>query len=203
MPLTPLADSPLPAAGRLDALVDDVWQRIARGLDGKWPPWSLPTLATTATAGGPRARVLALRGADAAARTLTFHGDARSMKVSEIAADPRVCVVFWDPTDGIEARFTGEASLHCGDVVSEAAWARVSPLRRLAARSAEMPGAHLAHPVRFDTLPMNPDHDGHANFAVIEVRVDCLDWLWVGADDMRRATFGWTGAAWAGAWTVP
>ncbi len=202
MRITPLAESPLPASGRLDALVDDVWLRIVRGLDGQWPPWSLPTLATVA-ASGPRARILALRAADVATRTFTFHGDARSQKSREIAADPRVCVVFWDPTDGIEARFTGQAVLRRGDAVADHAWAEVSALRRLASRSAEAPGAHLSGPTRFDAIPLSAEQDGRENFVVIEVHVDDLDWLWVGADDMRRATFAWTGTAWTGTWTIP
>ncbi len=203
MRLTPLAESSPPASGQLDALVDDVWQRIARGLDGRWPPWSLPTLATVA-ADGPRARILALRAANAAARTFTFHADARSQKTREIAADPRVCVVFWDPADGIEARFTGRAELlHRGNAVADGAWENVSPLRRLASRSAEAPGAKLSNPTRFDDLPLDAEHGGRENFVVIEVHVDNLDWLWVGADDMRRAAFAWTGTAWTGSWTIP
>jgi pyridoxamine 5'-phosphate oxidase len=202
MRLTPLAQSDMPVSGQLDAVVEDVWRRIERALDGSWPPWGLPMLATVAK-DGPRARVLALRTANAASRTLTFHTDARSQKVGEIAADVRVCVVFWDPTDGIEARFTGTAVLHREDGVANAAWASVSPVRRLASRSAMAPGAQLGSSTRFDAVPASAEHDGRVNFTVVEVRLDNLDWLWVGADDMRRATFVWTGTAWTGAWTIP
>ena len=45
--------------------------------------------------------------------------------------------------------------------------------------------------------------DGYEHFAVIHVEVTRLDWLWVGAEDLRRASFAWNGSAWAGAWTVP
>lgn len=202
MSLTPLRSTAMPAAGELHALVDDLWNRIARALDGTWPPWSLPMLVTVAT-DGPRARVLALRAADRATRTFVFHADARSDKVREIGADPRVSVVFWDASDGIEARFTGKAVLHRGDErVACAAWERVSPLRRHASRSAGAPGSMLREPTRFEALPVQ-EADGSANFAVIEVEATRLDWLWVGADDMRRALFAWTGAGWDGAWTVP
>ena len=48
----------MPASGDLDRLVDDVWSRIAGGINGRWPPWGLPVLATQGKE-GPSARVLA------------------------------------------------------------------------------------------------------------------------------------------------
>ena len=57
--------------------------------------------------------------------------------------------------------------------------------------------------VRLDTLPQASYTDGYENFAVIHVEVAQLDWLWVGADDLRRASFTWTKAMWRGRWTVP
>jgi hypothetical protein len=201
--LTPLDHVIVPAGGALHAIVDDVWQRVAGGLNGRWPPWGLPTLATLGE-NGPRARVLALRASDGQMRTLTFHTDARADKVREITENPSVTVLFWDPEDGIEARFGGTAALHLRDAVAHAAWQGVSPLRRLASRTLGAPGARLATASRFDALPVSGDADaGYDNFAVIEVVVDHLDWLWVGAEDMRRASFAWTGAGWAGSWTVP
>ena len=93
--------------------------------------------------------------------------------------------------------------MHRDDAIAHAAWQGVSPLRRLASRSIDAPGASLSDAQRMDALPSHPADEGHGNFAVIDVEVSRLDWLWVGADDLRRASFVWTGAAWAGSWTVP
>jgi pyridoxamine 5'-phosphate oxidase len=71
-----------------------------------------------------------LRTADAATGTFVFHADARSDKIREISEDPRVSVVFFDPQDGIEARFTGRAALHRGDDVAHAACRPSGVLRR-------------------------------------------------------------------------
>ncbi len=202
MALTPLPGQAMPASGDLDRLVDNVWMRIAGGLDGRWPPWGLPMLATQSPK-GPRARVLALRAARPDARTLVFHCDARSEKVREIDADARVSVIFWDPTDGIEARFTGRAVVHRQEDVTHDAWQGVSRLRRLASRTAGAPGDALRAPARLDALPQASYTDGYENFAVVHVEVTSLDWLWVGADDLRRAAFAWTGRKWRGAWSVP
>jgi pyridoxamine 5'-phosphate oxidase len=187
----------------LPALLDDVWRRIAAGLNGLWPPWGLPMLATLSPH-GPRARVLALRSVDPAERLFVFHTDARSDKVRELRADDRVSVVFWDPGDAIEARFTGTASVHCRDQIAREAWQHVSPLRRMASAIEYAPGAELAAPSRYDTLPTTAD-DGVAlsHFAVVLVRATALDWFWLGPGDMRRAVIRWTDSGLSAAWVVP
>ena len=202
-PLSPIvADaSTLPAT--LVALVDELWQRIAHGIDGRWPPWGLPTLATIGTA-GPSARVLALRRADGASRQLEFHCDARSEKVQEIRADPRVSVVFWDPGDAIEARLSGTADVECGGDGARAAWTSVSPLRRAACSIDAALGHRLAGSQGFEALAASTD-DGtaFARFAVITIVITDIDWLWLGPRDLRRARLRWSGSAWSGDWTVP
>ena len=142
------------------ALLDDVWSRIAAGLNGRWPPLGLPMLATLSPH-GPRARVLALRSVDPAQRLFVFHTDARSDKVRELRADDRVSLIFWDPGDAVEARFTGTASVHCLDQVAREAWQQVSPLRRLACSIEYASGEVLSAPSRFDTLPTTADDESY------------------------------------------
>jgi pyridoxamine 5'-phosphate oxidase len=187
----------------LPALLDDVWGRIAAGLNGRWPPWGLPTLATLSPH-GPRARVLALRSVDPAERLFVFHTDARCDKVREMRADSRVSLVFWDPGDAIEARFTGTASVHCRDQVAREAWQEVSPLRRMISAIEYAPGAVLSAPSRFDTLPRTTDDEvALSHFAVVRVHATALDWFWLGPGDMRRALIRWTDSGLSAAWVVP
>jgi len=187
----------------LTAILEELWQRIASGVNGRWPPWGLPTIATIAP-DGPRARVLALRGVEATARRFVFHADARSDKVRELAADPRVSVLFWDPGDAIEARFVGTGVLHHADPTARAAWRNVSPLRRMASAIRSAPGAEIDVSARFVALPADPDDEiAFQHFAVIVVEAIAIDWLWLGPQDMRRARFRWNGTDWSGAWVVP
>ena len=187
----------------LPALLDDVWRRIAAGLNGRWPPWALPTLATLSPH-GPRARVLALRSVNPVERLFVFHTDARSDKARELRADSRVSLVFWDPGDAIEARFTGTASVHCRDQVAREAWEQVSLLRRMASAIEYAPGAVLPAPTRFDMLPATADDEvALGNFAVVLVRATALDWFWLGPGDTRRALIRWTDSGLSAAWVVP
>jgi len=205
---TPLFNAPIAAPAEslpqtLPALLDDLWSRIAAGLNGRWLPWGLPMLATVSP-NGPRARVLALRSVDPVERLFVFHTDARSDKVRELRADDRVSVVFWDPEDAIEARFTGTARVHCLDQVARDAWQQVSPLRRIASAIEYGSGVVLAAPSRFDTLPATADEEvALSHFAVVLVRATALDWSWLGPGDMRRALIGWTDSGPSATWAVP
>ena len=196
------AAATLPAT--LPAVLDGVFQRIGDALDGRWRAWALPTLLTVAEDGSPRGRVLALRAVDATARRFVFHADARSDKVREIAAEPRVGLLFFDRDDAVEVRFDGLAETHHADPLAAAAWRDVSGLRRAACAVEPEPGAPLDAALAFAALPAAAEADAaFTNFVVITVDVDAFDWLWLGPQDMRRARFAWTGAHWSSSWIVP
>jgi len=202
-PIAPVAAAPDSLPASFPRLLDDLWSRIRGGLNGRWPPWALPSLATNSPE-GPSARVLALRSVDPAARRFEFHTDARSSKVRELEFDARVSIVFWDPGDAIEARFSGVASIHCCDDIAKAAWQAVSPLRRMASGITLPPAAALAVSERFDALAAsNDDEVAFGHFAVVHITAGALDWLWLGPGDMRRAIVRWTDAGCSATWVVP
>lgn len=200
-PIAAPADS-LP--GALDRLQDELWSRIERGLGGGWPAWALPALVTVTPDGSPRPRVLALRQVDRAARVFTFHTDTRSDKVGDLALNAQASILFFDRDDAIQARFDGVATVHSEDDVAQSGWRSVSPLRAHACAVALAPGMPLPAAERFDRLPKLPANTpASRNFAVVEVEVRAIDWLWLGPHDMRRARFAWTGSIWSGTWVAP
>jgi hypothetical protein len=192
----------LPAT--LPDVLDTLWRRIETALDGRWRAWALPTLVTMAEDGAPRARVLALRAVDREKRRFVFHTDARSDKIAEVTREPRVAVLFFDRDDAVQVRFDGLAELHHRDPASAAAWRDVSGLRRAACSVDAEPGSPLDASQSFASLPATDDPDvAFANFAVLTVDADAIDWLWLGPQDMRRARFAWLGGHWSSSWIVP
>jgi pyridoxamine 5'-phosphate oxidase len=188
----------------LPDVLDRLWSRIGGALNGRWTSWALPTLVSVGEDGAPRARVLALRAIDREARRLVFHADARSDKIRDITAEQRVAVLFFDRDDAVQARFDGVCEVHHADPVAAAAWRDVSGLRRAACAVDSEPGSPLDAPQAFTTLPSAADADAaFANFAVLVVEADAIDWLWLGQEDMRRARFAWIAGHWASSWIVP
>jgi pyridoxine/pyridoxamine 5'-phosphate oxidase len=81
---TPEPDAALAATWR--SLVEATTRRTA---------WTLRALATVDGTGAPSVRSIILRDCDPDAGTVAFATDARSAKVAEIGAQPRVALTFW------------------------------------------------------------------------------------------------------------
>jgi len=201
LPIAAAAESLPPS---LAAVQDAVWDALARGVRERWTPWALPIFATVDPGGVPQARVLALRAADRASRTLVFHTDARSDKAGALAGEPRAAATFWDPRDAVEARFTGRASVHRDDDFALACWKDASALSKSAAAIALAPGTPLTRATRFEALVQEGSAEmAFSHFAAIVLEIETLDWLWLGPRDLRRARFAWGGRDGAGQWVVP
>lgn len=157
----------VPPPADLETLAARIGQRLRAAADTRRGAWRTPVLATV-TPGGPSARVVVVRAVDPAARLLEIFTDARSAKLSEIAADPRVALTFWDAETAEQLRMTG-----C--------------IRRLAdpaAIAARWQAIGSAGHALYDGDP--------ARFEVLEMVWEGWDWLWIGGEPHRRARLTWT-----------
>ena len=198
----------------LDAALDAAWTQLSEGVRNRRHGFHTPTLATLAPDGQPQARVMVLRRAEPARRVALFHCDVRSPKASEVRADPRAALLFYDFKNKTQVRATARAEVLTDDPDVEAAWERT----RLQSRR-----CYLApHPPTADTgdadeppPPNLPEHlihrdpteeeseAGRANFAVIRCHLKTLDWLYLEHTGHRRARFEWNGERWLGRWVEP
>ncbi len=156
----------------------------------------LLVLATSGFDGGPDARLMILRGADPESGRLWFHTDARAGKVEQLRADPAICLVAWDPSDHVQLRVRGRATVVASGELADRHWAQAALTAVYA--SPDAPGRPLRPPdPRLHGMAHNPDApaSGRDNFAVIEVAVDSIEWLQVDGAEQRRATLyatdGW------------
>lgn len=181
----------------LAALFDDTWRGLVRAAADRRHPWRTPVLATVAVDGSPNARTVVLRAADPATRTLRLHTDGRSAKAGELARDPRVALVFWDPRARVQLRLRGHAEVLREGPEHARAWAATPPAARRDYATTLPPGTPIA--TREDIARA----DGAANFAVILVRVMTIDWLCLAAGGHLRAGFAWEGDEPRATWLVP
>lgn len=182
---------PRPAhADDLAAVHDEAFRLLARGVTDRRSPFHTPTLATIGWDGAPRARTLVLRGFEAEARVLRLHADARSAKLAELARDARACLHVHDPVAQIQLRLDATAALHRDDAAAEAAWAASRPFSRMCYAAPEPPGTPIAAPA---AAPRDPEA-GRPHFALIRLRFDRIEWLWLAAEGHRRARLAWDAA---------
>ncbi len=181
----------------LAALLEDTWRGLVRAAADRRHPWRTPVLATVAADGSPNARTVVLRAVDPPTRTLRLHTDGRSAKAGELARDPRVALVFWDPRSRVQLRLRGCAELLHEGPEHAHAWATTPPAARRDYATTLPPGTPIA------TREEIAHGDGAANFAVILVRVMTIDRLSLAAEGHLRAVFAWEGDEPRATWLVP
>lgn len=182
------------------AIVADVWRRLSRAVVERDHPFRFGAIATAEADGAPAARTVVLRRVDAADRTLWFHTDRRSPKVAQLAADPRVTWLLWDPTDKLQIRLIGRATVHLDDPPADTLWADVPPAVRVTYQSPHPPGTAIDRPHR--NVPDAGGDAGREHFAAVEVRVERVDWLQLDAGGHRRARISLVGGL-SGGWVTP
>lgn len=184
----------------LHELAAHCWHLLEQAPNSRDSPLRTPVLAS----GQGEARTVVLRAADGAARTLTIFTDARSAKAAQLAADPRVCLVFYDPASGVQLRAWGDASAHAGDAVARSCWDAAPTLTRRPYLSAPGPGLPLDAPGNGLPDAMDDVEPGYANFLAVVIRVRRMEWLRLAPTGNVSARFEWDGAGGVSAtWIVP
>ncbi len=174
-------------------ILDDIANRLAQGVRDRGSPFHTPALATIGLDGAPRHRVVVLRAWDPHQPSLRVHTDSRSAKVAEIAADPRVSLLFYDPEAAIQVRVQGRATLHADDGLADGAWEASRRLSRLCYGQEPGPGAPLADADAF-ALPADDAAiaAGRAHFRAVSIAVEAMDWLHLRHGGHRRLRLSWS-----------
>ncbi len=189
----------------LDGSLAHAWAMIGRGVADRRSAFHTPVVATIDETGAPSQRVMVLRAADGAARTLRLHTDMRSEKLVHIAQQPRVALAFYDASAKLQLRLGAHARVHAQDGIADQAWHNSRPQSRLCYEQAIAPGAPVVAPL--PELPANARlalaDDGRPNFAVLIMVVDSIEWLYLAIEGHRRARWVWRDERWQGTWLAP
>lgn len=174
-----------------------IWQKLGRACRDRRSAWRTPVLATVGADGTPRTRTVVLRGVDATGQQILLHSDARSGKMADLAAFPALALNFYDPRDQLQLRVAGLPSILVDGPAVDAAWDRVPARARLNYQTLAAPGSPSAN-----EAPLM-EGDGRANFAIIQIAIHRLEFLWLAPDRHRRGAVAWTGGGCARNWLVP
>ncbi|QMW24711.1 pyridoxamine 5'-phosphate oxidase family protein [Sandaracinobacteroides saxicola] len=187
-----------------------LWRLLREAAGDRRSPWHVPVVATVGLDGAPEARVMVLRAADEAGRTLRLHSDSRSAKVRELAANPAVSLLCYDAPLRLQLRLRGRAWYEAASPVADAAWSATRPFSRRCYMAPDAPGAET--PLPASGLPTGLDERepglaeseaGRGAFGVMLVAVDSLEWLFLAHAGHRRGRLDWDGGHWRGRWLLP
>jgi hypothetical protein len=195
--------APAPIHDPIDNLAEvlaDTFRLFSRGVADRRSPFRTPTVATIGPDNAPHARTMVLRAFDAPARRLTLYTDRRAGKIDAIQRTPRVAVHVWDGRRAVQIRLSAVARAHAGDDTARAAWSTVPASARPIYDIDPAPGTEVPAPPPAPT----DSGDAFANFAVLALTFDGLEWLWLDQAGHRRARFTWTSEGLLhAAWLVP
>lgn len=171
-----------------------------------------PSVATLDANGVPSQRVMILRQVDWSTRKLRFHSDARSTKTLTLSERNAASVLFYLPEAKIQLRLTGTMAITtAGDEIDQA-WHAATLFARRAYMATAAPGSIVDQPV--SGLPTfiegrQPTEEDiapvRANFALLHVEFDTLEWLYLANSGHRRARWRWAAktSSWDGCWLIP
>ena len=184
----------------LDDVRADAFRRWSRGVADRRSAFRSPALATVGPDGRPQVRTVVLRGFDPAERLLTVHSDLRAAKIAALRANPAAALHVWDDGAQIQVRVDGIATISANDELAGTAWARLHEGSRAAYKAQPVPATPVEDPA---DIPRVDDATAFSQFAVLQIRIDRLEWLHLAQEGQRRASFVWHGGALEQRWLVP
>ncbi|MGI9331186.1 MAG: pyridoxamine 5'-phosphate oxidase family protein [Gammaproteobacteria bacterium] len=188
-----------PETATLGELVGLAWDLLDDGVNRRTAPFHTPVLASMAEHGAD-ARTVVLRAADAPTRQVICHTDTRSPKVAQLADNPGVTWVFYDPKLKIQLRLRGPVTLYDNDELATRRWDASTPSSRLCYANSPGPGAKIEQP---ESVSVLDEQHAYQNFQVLSCQVEHLDWLFLSSNCHRRAHCSWRDGSWQANWLAP
>ncbi|WP_295495117.1 pyridoxamine 5'-phosphate oxidase family protein [Sphingorhabdus sp. EL138] len=191
---------------------EEAWGVIAAGVTNRNSPSHMPAVGTVDAGGVPQLRIMILRDVLRDARTLRFHTDSRSIKVEQLRHNSATSVLIYDPAAKVQIRMSGKTHFTATSEIADTAWSTSTTFARRCYMAESAPGAPCAEPS--SGLPnwiegKQPEEeqlaDYRPNFAVLLVKIETIEWLYLANAGHRRAQWQWDPAQneWSGRWLIP
>ncbi len=194
----------------LKEVQQQAWILLENGSQKPGDAFYTGTLGTQ-SGDGAGLRTVVLREANALQKTLCCYSDKRASKIQDIQNNPMVSFLFWDSERKIQLRLSGKAAVHTTDELSDRHWQQTSPSNRRSYLAIPAPGSLQPEPTSglpegLDTRQPTQEESetGRANFAVITIQIQQLDWLHLDKGGHRRAMFQYeVGKLTEASWIIP
>lgn len=197
---------------KADRMLHECWNMLLRAAGPGRDAFGTPVIGTVdPEAGYAGLRTVILRKVMPSRRELWFYSDARSEKIGQLQAAPRISCHFYDPARQLQIRGRGLAALHFGDELARQQWEEIGIEGRTNYASVEPPARPAAESTRglpdfwSEGMPLEQTEYAFQHFALVVVTVEAMDCLLLHPDGHQRVIFQWEEAAgdWRGGWVIP
>ncbi len=164
------------------------------GIDWRHPLHFI-TLATQSD-WGPEARTVVLRKFDRKERSLLFYTHSDSPKVTELKKNPKASILGYNPQQNYQIRLRGECKLVQQDELAQTKWSKIPLDSRKHYLLRQPPGSWVDFPTsglppHLETGAPAPEESeqGFSKFMLCTLKVEQIDWLYLGEHGHRRCIF--------------
>ncbi len=191
----------------LNELEQDCWNRLVTGAIKSRNPFHTPSVATLSK-GEVSMRTVVLRKVLPEERELRFHTDVRSIKWDDLMINPAISALFYDADARVQLRIKGTAELHHENDITAKAWETTTLSSRKCYLTLHSPSSFtdsstsgLSEDIEQEKFTLSESEVGYANFGIVSIRVQSIDWLWLNHSGHRRAFFDYTDGSFQ--WMIP
>ncbi|AXT63382.1 pyridoxamine 5'-phosphate oxidase [Aquimarina sp. AD10] len=154
------------------------------------------TLATTDNYGIPKIRTMVLRGADNNLN-ITIYTDKRSSKISHIAKQDRVSLLFFDPERLVQVSIQAKAKIEEDDQTLKNIWENIPQKSKKDYTTKFAPGSEIQKPEAVDYL------ENKHYFSAITFVPESIEYLRLKKPNHMRVLFKKKNSNWNGNYLVP
>ena len=193
----------------LDKIYSKIWKILHSGLKNKEAPFHLPVFIS----GNKEkfdGRIVVLRGLNEKEKKIWFHSDIRSNKVSILKSNPEGVFLFYDKSEKIQLRISGNVKVNYKNDTTQKSWEKTIHMSRQCYLGDKAPGTDSSKPTSGLTeeidnfkYTINESEVGYKNFCVIETYIKSIEWLYLAAEGHRRAFFTFTNDLIKKKWLIP
>lgn len=193
----------------IDGILSSIWEMLIDGAEKSKSDFHLGFICTSKN-DKPKSRTVVLRKVDQLKNTLLFHTDNRSGKIDEIKNNPNISWLFYSNDNKIQLRLEGNAAVHQNGDLFEQQWDNSKLISRKCYLINDDPGSSINDHYDYlersltEGVPTEEQSEmGKINFAVVETKIDSIEWLHLKGSGHLRAKFILDKDRFKGEWLVP
>jgi len=192
----------------LNIVHNNIWNLLLEGVKKSNSPFHYAGICTINNEGFPTSRTIVVRDINKTKKTLCFNTDIRSSKWKELKnTSTKVSLLLYNNILKTQIRISGKSILHYQDADWETAWRNTTDNSRECYASPYSPSIIIKQPNKIDQKFIeikNTDLDIYkANFGRVEIKIHCIDWLYLKHTGHRRAKFEYKNNKCNMSWLAP
>lgn len=191
-------------------ILENIKKLLNLGVKNRYHAFHTPVFSNINEKNYSNSRIVVLRNFDKLNMILSFHTDYRSPKLKELKNNNKSIFVFYDSKLKIQLRIKTLSKINNQNNITKISWLNTSPMSRKCYLTRKAPSSVSQVPedgipgCLISKEPSKKDSEkGYKNFAVIENKIEEIDWLYLASTGHRRLKIYYKNNSTSFNWLIP